>query len=57
MEMEELERKLSAAGADYRNIPVPKNMEEKLNKSLRSRQRIWIRDSKAQGLLGSWKRQ
>lgn len=35
MEMEELERKLSAAGADYRNIPVPKNMEEKLNKSLR----------------------
>lgn len=36
MEMEELERKLSAAGTDYRNIPVPKILEEKLNKSLRS---------------------
>lgn len=36
MEMKDLERRLSAAGADYRNIPVPENMEEKLNKTLQN---------------------
>lgn len=34
MEMEELERRLSAAGAAYRTIPVPDDMQEKLDKTL-----------------------
>ena len=39
MEMEELEQKLLRAGADYRNIPVPDDMKEKLKKTVRSAKR------------------
>lgn len=39
MEMEELEQKLLRAGADYRNIPVPDDMKEKLKKTVRSARR------------------